>query len=47
VLRAFANREFGLGPADWGHDDVWRDWYEADERVRRAWYAAILNGDGR
>jgi ketosteroid isomerase-like protein len=33
VLRAFANREAGLGAADWGYEDVWRDWYEADERV--------------
>lgn len=33
VLRAFVNREFGLGAADWGYEDVWRHWYEADERV--------------
>jgi ketosteroid isomerase-like protein len=33
VLRAFANREFGLGAADWGYDELWRTWYEADERV--------------
>ena len=33
VLRAFANREFGLGAADWGYEDVWRVWYEADARV--------------
>jgi ketosteroid isomerase-like protein len=33
VLRAFANREAGLGAADWGYEEVWRDWYEADERV--------------
>jgi len=33
VLRAFAQREFGLGAADWGYDEVWRDWYTADERV--------------
>ena len=33
VLRAFAKREFGLGAADWGYEEVWRDWYEADERV--------------
>jgi len=33
VLRAFSNREFGLGAADWGYEEVWRDWYEADERV--------------
>jgi ketosteroid isomerase-like protein len=33
VLRAFAKREFGLGEADWGFEEVWRDWYSADERV--------------
>lgn len=33
VLRAFENREFGLGAADWGYEDVWRVWHEADERV--------------
>ncbi|HLQ22764.1 MAG TPA: nuclear transport factor 2 family protein [Gemmatimonadales bacterium] len=33
VIRAFENREFGLGAADWGYQDVWRVWYEADERV--------------
>jgi ketosteroid isomerase-like protein len=33
VLRAFAEREFGLGPADWGYEDVERVWYEADDRV--------------
>jgi ketosteroid isomerase-like protein len=33
VLRAFANREFGLGAAAWGYEEVWRDWYEAEERV--------------
>ena len=33
VLDAFWNREFGLGPADWGYEEVWRTWYEADERV--------------
>jgi ketosteroid isomerase-like protein len=33
VLAAFANREFGLGAADWGYEEVWRDWYEAEERV--------------
>ena len=33
VLRAFAKREFGLGAADWGYEEVWRDWYTADERV--------------
>jgi ketosteroid isomerase-like protein len=33
VVRAMANREPGLGAADWGYEDVWRDWYEADERV--------------
>ena len=33
IVRAFSNREFGLGAADWGYEQVWRDWYEADERV--------------
>jgi ketosteroid isomerase-like protein len=33
VVRAFTNREFGLGAADWGYEEVWRDWYAADERV--------------
>jgi len=33
VLAAFTNREFGLGAADWGYEEIWRDWYEADERV--------------
>ena len=33
VLRCFDKREAGLGAADWGYEDVWRDWYEADERV--------------
>jgi len=33
VVRAFTNREFGLGAADWGSEEVWRDWFDADERV--------------
>ncbi|MGH7700784.1 MAG: nuclear transport factor 2 family protein [Gemmatimonadales bacterium] len=33
VLDALCNREPGLGPADWGYEDVWRDWYDADQRV--------------
>jgi ketosteroid isomerase-like protein len=33
VVRAMTDREAGLGAADWGYEDVWRDWYEADERV--------------
>jgi ketosteroid isomerase-like protein len=33
VLRAFTNRESGLGAADWGYQDVWREWYDADDRV--------------
>jgi len=33
VLRAMTNREFGLGAADWGYQEVWRDWYDADERI--------------
>lgn len=33
VLRAFTGREFGLGAADWGYEDVDRTWFDADERV--------------
>ena len=33
VLRAFERREFGLGAADWGYEELWRDWYAADQRV--------------
>jgi ketosteroid isomerase-like protein len=33
VLRALENRESGLGAADWGYEDVWRVWYDADDRV--------------
>jgi ketosteroid isomerase-like protein len=33
VLRAFERREFGLGPADWGYEDLERTWYDADDRV--------------
>src|SRR5712691_10409813 len=28
-----ASRAPGLGAADWGYEDVWRDWYDADQRV--------------
>ena len=33
VLDALWNREPGLGAADWGYEDVWRVWYEAEDRV--------------
>lgn len=34
VLRAFSNREFGLGPADWGYEELQRTWSAAgDDRV--------------
>jgi ketosteroid isomerase-like protein len=33
VLRALTNREPGLGVADWGYEDVWRECYDADERI--------------
>ncbi|HUR94781.1 MAG TPA: nuclear transport factor 2 family protein [Gemmatimonadales bacterium] len=33
VVAAMTNREFGLGAADWGYEEVWRDWYDADERI--------------
>ncbi len=35
VLRAMSGREFGLGQADWGSEDLARDWYEADEQSDR------------
>lgn len=34
VLRAFSNREFGLGAADWGYEEIERTWSAAgDDRV--------------
>lgn len=33
VIRSMERREQGLGAADWGYEDVWRDWYDADDRV--------------
>jgi len=33
VLDALWNREPGLGAADWGSEDVWRDWCAAADRV--------------
>jgi len=33
VCRCFDHREAGLGAAEWGYEDLWRNWYEADERV--------------
>ena len=44
-VRAFERREAGLGAGDWGYEEVWRDWYEADERViveirERSWLKA-------
>ena len=33
VIRAFNNHEFGLGAADWAYEEVWRDWYPAQDRV--------------
>ncbi len=33
VVRAFDRRESGLGAADWGYEEVWREWYDADDRV--------------
>ncbi|HEY2804507.1 MAG TPA: nuclear transport factor 2 family protein [Gemmatimonadales bacterium] len=33
VLEAMWNREPGLGAADWGYEEVWRNWYEADDRI--------------
>ncbi len=45
VLRAFTNREFGLGAADWKAEDVQRTWSEAPDRVvveihERSWLAS-------
>ena len=33
VIRSMNDREQGLGAADWGYEDVWRTWYDADDRV--------------
>jgi len=33
VVAAFENREFGLGVADWASEEVWRNWYAAEDRV--------------
>lgn len=34
VIQAFANRDFGLGPADWAYEELVRDWVAAgDDRV--------------
>jgi ketosteroid isomerase-like protein len=34
VVGAFANREFGLGAADWGYEELRRDWSApGDDRV--------------
>jgi len=48
VVRAIAGREPGLGAADWGYEDVWREWYVADERVvveirERSWLKSAPN----
>ncbi|MGH7644971.1 MAG: nuclear transport factor 2 family protein [Gemmatimonadales bacterium] len=47
VIRSFEKREAGLGAADWGYEDVWRDWYDADDRViveirERSWLKTAL-----
>jgi ketosteroid isomerase-like protein len=31
VVGAFANREFGLGDADWGYEELRRDWSAPDD----------------
>jgi ketosteroid isomerase-like protein len=33
VVGAFRDREFGLGAADWGYEEIWREWYDAGDRV--------------
>jgi ketosteroid isomerase-like protein len=42
VLEALWNRESGLGPADWVSEDLWREWYDAEDRViveiRERWW---------
>lgn len=30
VVDSMANREQGLGAADWGYEEVWREWHETD-----------------
>ena len=45
VLRAFTNREFGLGAADWESEDIEHTWSEAGDRVvveihERSWLKA-------
>lgn len=35
VLRAFEQREPGLGAADWGYEDLERSWYDAEAGHRR------------
>ena len=48
VLDAMWNREPGLGAADWGYEEVWRTWYEADDRViveirEKSWITSAPN----
>lgn len=31
IVRGFNNREAGLGAADWGYEDVWRDWHSCGD----------------
>ena len=31
MIRSMKNREQGLGAADWGYEDVWRNWYDAED----------------
>jgi len=33
VVRAMSQREVGLGAADWGYEELAREWYDADDRV--------------
>jgi ketosteroid isomerase-like protein len=46
VIRAMANREPGLGAADWGYEHVWREGYDAEDRViveirERSWLKPV------
>ena len=33
VIRAFENREIGLGPADWVTEELERSWFDTEDRV--------------
>ena len=33
IVRCFNDREFGLGAADWGYEEIWRDWNDCGDIV--------------